>query len=176
MCYLCIYVFHWDCTLHGTLRLVCAFLLSKYYIDYVYTFDYIFNVLNKWFSTKSIEEWDCTALFSATIYAKSFGVSCSRVSTLNDLYLKKVKHAPGTFHLSVQSSTGNQDETYAFPIDQLRLLRDTLSHSSELEIVKRNFDHYVPGADPGRGESGSSHGQIFSTLEYFALTFLKILD
>ena len=35
-------------------------------------------------------------------------------------------------------------------------------------------DH--PGADPGRGESGWSHGQIFSTLEYFALTFLKILD
>ena len=33
-----------------------------------------------------------------------------------------------------------------------------------------------PGADPDRGESGSSHGQIFSTLEYFALTFLKILD
>ena len=32
------------------------------------------------------------------------------------------------------------------------------------------------GADPGRGESGSSHGQIFSTLEYFALTSLKILD
>ena len=32
------------------------------------------------------------------------------------------------------------------------------------------------GADPGRGESGSSHGQIFSTLEYFELTFLKILD
>ena len=32
------------------------------------------------------------------------------------------------------------------------------------------------GADPGRGEGGSSHGQIFSTLEYFALTFLKILD
>ena len=32
------------------------------------------------------------------------------------------------------------------------------------------------GAYPGRGESGSSHGQIFSTLEYFALTFLKILD
>ena len=35
---------------------------------------------------------------------------------------------------------------------------------------------YYSGADPGRGESGSSHGQIFSTLEYFALTFLKILD
>ena len=24
---------------------------------------------------------------------------------------------------------------------------------------------YQSGADPGRGESGSSHGQIFSTLE-----------
>ena len=94
-------------------------------------------------TTKSIEEWDCTALFKATIYAKTFGVSGSRVSTLNDLYLKKVKPAPGTFYLSVQSSTGNQDETYALAIDQLRLLRNTLCHSSELEIVKPNFDHYV---------------------------------
>ena len=34
----------------------------------------------------------------------------------------------------------------------------------------------LSGADPGRGENGSSHGQIFSTLEYFALNFLKILD
>ena len=25
VCYLCIYVFHWDCTLHGTSRLVCAY-------------------------------------------------------------------------------------------------------------------------------------------------------
>ena len=32
------------------------------------------------------------------------------------------------------------------------------------------------GADPGRGERGSSHGQIFSTLEYFASTFLKLFD
>ena len=32
-------------------------------------------------------------------------------------------------------------------------------------------NRYKAGADPGRGESGSSHGQIFSTLEYFALTF-----
>ena len=27
---------------------------------------------------------------------------------------------------------------------------------------------YIKGADPGRSERGSSHGQIFSTLEYFA--------
>ena len=30
---------------------------------------------------------------------------------------------------------------------------------------------YKTGADPGRGERGSSHGQIFSALEYFAKAF-----
>ena len=92
---------------------------------------------------KSIEEWDCTALFKATIYAKTFGVSSSTGSTLNDLYLKKVKPAPGSFHSSVQSSTGNQDETYALAIDQLRLLRNSLCHSPKPEIVKTDFDVYV---------------------------------
>ena len=33
----------------------------------------------------------------------------------------------------------------------------------------------ISGADPGRDERGSSHGQIFSTLACSALTFLKIL-
>ena len=36
---------------------------------------------------KSFQEWDCTALFKATIYAKTFGVPSSKGSTLNDLYL-----------------------------------------------------------------------------------------
>jgi hypothetical protein len=94
-------------------------------------------------TTKSIDEWDCTALFKATIYAKTFGVPGSKGSTLNDLYLKKVKRPPGSFHSSVQSSTGNQDETYALAIDQLRLLRNTLCHSPKPEIVKTNFDNYV---------------------------------
>ena len=80
--------------------------------------------------TKSVEEWDCSALFKATIYAKTFG-------------LKKVKPTPGPFHSSVRSSTGIQDETYALVIDQLRLLRNTLCHSPVLEIVKSTFDHYV---------------------------------
>ena len=97
-------------------------------------------------TTKSIEEWDCTVLFKATIYAKTFGVSGSmsgsRGSTLNDLYLKKVKPAPGTFHVSVRSLTGNQDESNALAIDQLRLLRNTLCHSPP-EINKPSFDHYV---------------------------------
>ena len=94
-------------------------------------------------TTKSIEEWDCTALFKATIYAKSFGVPSSKGSNLNDLYLKKVKPASGSFHSSVRSSTGNQDETYALAIDQLRLLRNTLCHSPKPEIVKTDFDNYV---------------------------------
>ena len=94
-------------------------------------------------TTKSIEEWDCTALFKATIYAKTFGVPSSKGSTLNDLYLKKVKPPPGSFHSSVQSSTGNQDETYALAIDQLRLLRNTLCHSPKPVIVKTDFDKYV---------------------------------
>ena len=79
---------------------------------------------------KSIEEWDCSALFKATIYAKTFG-------------LKTVKPTTGPFHSSVRSSTGIQDETYALVIDQLRLLRNTLCHLPVLEIVKPTFDHYV---------------------------------
>ena len=94
-------------------------------------------------TTKSIEEWDCTALFKATIYAKTFGVPSSKGSNLNDLYLKKIKPASGCFHSSVQSSTGNQDETYALAIDQLRLLRNTLCHSPKPEIIKTDFDNYV---------------------------------
>ena len=91
---------------------------------------------------KSIEEWDCTALFKATIYAKIFG-NPTAGSTLDDLFLKKTKPAPGSFRLSVVSPTGNQDETYALAIDQLRLLRNTLCHSKKSEIVKTDFDNYV---------------------------------
>ena len=89
---------------------------------------------------KSIQEWDCTALFQATIFAKTFSTSGKR---MNDLYLKKTKPALGSFHSSVQSPTGNQDETYALVIDQLRLLRNTLCHPANGEIVKADFDHYV---------------------------------
>ncbi len=93
--------------------------------------------------TKSIQEWDCTALFKATIYAKTFVTPSKKEWTLNDFYLKKIKPAPGYFHSSVQSATGNQDETYALAIDQLRLLRNTLCHSPKPEIIKTDFDHYV---------------------------------
>ena len=94
-------------------------------------------------TTKSINEWDCTALFKATIYAKTFGDPTIKGSTLNDLFLKKAKLAPGSFHSSIQSPTRDQDETYALAIDQLRLLRNTLCHSPKPEIVKTDFDYYV---------------------------------
>ena len=94
-------------------------------------------------TTKSIEEWDCTALFKATIYAKTFGDPTIKGSTLNDLFLRKTKLAPGSFHPQVQSPTGDQDETNALAIDQLRLLRNTLCHSPKPEIVKTDFDDYV---------------------------------
>jgi hypothetical protein len=96
-------------------------------------------------TNNSIDEWDCTALFKATVYAKTFGIAGSKgsPSTLNDLYLKKKKPASGTFHASVISPTGNQDETYALAIDQLRLLRNKLCHSPRPEILKADFDQYV---------------------------------
>ena len=93
--------------------------------------------------TKSIDEWDCTALFQATIYAKVFGNLISKGSTLNDLYLKKIKLAPGCFHRSVESSSGDHDETCALAIDQLRLLRNALCHSPKSEMTKTDFDNYV---------------------------------
>ena len=97
-------------------------------------------------TTKSIDEWDCTALFQATIYGKTFG-NLAKGSTLNDLYLKKIKLAPGCFHGSVQSLSGDHDETCALAIDQLRLLRNALCHSPKSEMTKTDFDNYVRLAD-----------------------------
>ena len=93
----------------------------------------------------SYEEWDCTALFQATIYARSFALPDSKGHhrTLSDLYVKPHKLAHGTFHASVMSPGGNRAETFALAIDQLRLLRNFLCHSTSSEIVKATFDRYV---------------------------------
>ena len=95
----------------------------------------------------SYEEWDCTVLFQATIYAQCFAMpdSKGRLSTLSDLYLKPRKStlAPGKFHASVMSPGGNTAETFTLAIDQLRLLRNSLFHSTSSEIVKATFDQYV---------------------------------
>jgi len=90
---------------------------------------------------KSYKEWDCTSLFKATLFAQTFARG---VSTLDKLYVKPRGLSSGTFHHSVVSPTGNQAETYALALDQLRLLRNTLCHQiSTLKIDKATFDNYI---------------------------------
>ena len=93
-------------------------------------------------TNKSFNEWDCTALFKATIYSKTFGVTTSTATkTLSEQYLKGKK--PNPFHSSVVSPTGNQDESLALAIDQLRLLRNELCHISGASVSKTDFDQFV---------------------------------
>ena len=81
-------------------------------------------------------------LFTATIFAKTFAQQGSK-KTLAELYVKgkKPKHVP--FHPTIMSASGNEDETSALAIDQLRLLRNTLCHSAERNFDKLSFDNYV---------------------------------
>ena len=96
---------------------------------------------------KSYEEWDCTALFQATIHAQTFALPDSKreLKTLGELYLRPRGFMPnGSFHASVLSPVGNQAETFALAIDQLRLLRNSLSHlTSSEKINKTTFDQYT---------------------------------
>ena len=96
----------------------------------------------------SYEEWDCTALFQATIHAKSFALpdSGGHHKTLGELFVKPRKLAHGVFHASVTSPSGNNAETVALAIDQVRLLRNSLFHSHTSEITKATFDQYVKHA------------------------------
>ena len=87
-------------------------------------------------TNRSYNEWDCTALFQATIYAKSFSM---RYRTLSDLYVKPRAIPHGSFHGSVLSPVGDNAETFALAIDQLRRLRNTVCHSSRLEMDKANI-------------------------------------
>ena len=109
---------------------------------------------------KSIFEWDCTTMFKATIYSKSFGVSTSTttIKTLHEQYLKGKKTSG--FHSSVKSPTGNQEETLTLAIDQLRLLRNTLCHISEAKISKAVFYGYVKLAKDAFTEAGVSTRRI----------------
>ena len=92
---------------------------------------------------KSYHEWDCTALFEATLYAQSFAVpdGSGWFSTLDKVYVKPRR---GTFHPVISSPCGNQAETFALALDQLRLLRNTLCHQTSTQKIDRTtFDHYI---------------------------------
>ncbi|KAJ7376335.1 hypothetical protein OS493_035479 [Desmophyllum pertusum] len=93
----------------------------------------------------SYKEWDCAALFQATIYARSFALPGSKGhhSLLSDLYVKPRGLPPDSFHSSVVSLGGNKAETFALAIDQLRRLRNSLCHSTSSEIDKVTFGQYV---------------------------------
>ena len=94
---------------------------------------------------QSYNEWDCTALFQATIYAQSFALldSSGRHRTLSNLYVRPRRVPHGSFHASVVSPGGNNAETDALAIDQLRLLRNSLCHSPSSEMDKITFDQRV---------------------------------
>ena len=96
----------------------------------------------------SYNEWDCTALFQATIFAQSFALpdSSGRRRTLNDLYVKPRGVPHGRFHVSVVSPVGNNAETFALAVDQLRLLRNALCHLPSSEMNKITFDQRVQHA------------------------------
>ena len=94
---------------------------------------------------QSYNEWDCTSLFQATIFARSFASSASPGSytTLSDFYVKPCAIPHGTFHARVLSPRGNNDETVALAIDQLRRLRNSLCHSKSSEMDKLTLDQRV---------------------------------
>ena len=99
-------------------------------------------------TNNSFKEWDCTALFQATLYARTFGLpdSTGKKKTLGEIYLKGRKPVPAPFHSAVRSPSGDANETIALAIDQLRLLRNTLCHTSSSQINKVTFDDYVKHA------------------------------
>ena len=97
-------------------------------------------------TSKSYHDWDCTALFEATLYSKSCSVSDGKggFATLAKMYVTPRGVPGGLFHPSVLSPSGNKAETYALALDQLRRLRNTLCHQiSTKEIVKADFDNYI---------------------------------
>ena len=93
----------------------------------------------------SYEEWDCTALFQATIFAQSFTLadSTGHHKTLSDLYVKPLGLPREAFHASVVSSGGDYYETVALAIDQLRRIRNLLSHPPKGEMSKGTFNQYL---------------------------------
>ncbi|XP_068750731.1 uncharacterized protein [Montipora capricornis] len=108
-------------------------------------------------TNQSYNEWDCTALFQATIYAKSFSM---RYTTLSDLYVKPRAIPHGSFHGSVLSPVGDNAETFALSIDQLRRLRNTVCHSSRLEMDKATFDQNIQYAKDAFKALGISTASI----------------
>ena len=91
------------------------------------------------------ENWDCTAMFQATIYARSFAIpdSTGNPKTLQDLYLRPLGLPSGKFHASVVSPRGDLEETRALAIDQLRRLRNSQAYLADDKMDKVTFDRNI---------------------------------
>ena len=94
---------------------------------------------------ESYEKWDCTALFQATIYAKSFPIpdSTGHLKTLHDLFLRPLGLPDVSCHSSVVSPRGDPEETRRLAIDQLRRLRNWLAHLADDKMDKITFDQNI---------------------------------
>ena len=95
---------------------------------------------------KPLKDWDCTALFKATLFSQSFAMpdGSGRLTSPDKLYVKPRGLISGAFHHCVLSPSGDQAETFALALDQLRLLRNTLCHqSSTRKLDKITFDQYL---------------------------------
>lgn len=90
---------------------------------------------------KSYNEWDCTALFQATIHASTFKDAVSS-QTLFQKYLKCSMPPPGTFRHTVTSKKGVQEQTFALAIDQIRLLRNEVAHSFDTHCMDITTFHF----------------------------------
>ena len=117
-------------------------------------------------TNKSYKEWDCTALFEANLYAQSFAVPVpgGKGETLADQYVKPCSLPSGVlppvFHSSVTSTSGNNDETLALALDQLRRLRNSLCHNSSSKIMKKTFDQYIQLSKDAFAALGQSFTRI----------------
>ena len=89
----------------------------------------------------SYEKWDCTTMYQATIYARSFANSTGQ--TPNDLYLRPLGLSSESFHSSVVSPRRDPEETRALAIDQLRRLRNLQAHTTNDKMDKVTFDQNI---------------------------------
>jgi len=101
---------------------------------------------------QSYEEWDCTALFQATIFSQTFAIYHK---TLNDCVVPE-----GSFHVSVVNSEGNMVETFALAIDQLRRLKNWIFDSTSPEMDQATFDLYIQHAKEAFRALGVETGTI----------------
>ena len=127
---------------------------------------------------QSYEEWDCTALFQATIFAHSFALpdGTGHYKTLSDFYVKPLGLPRGHFHASVISSGGDDDETFALAIDQLRILRNLLSHPPKGEMSKGTFNQYLQHVKDAFKALGLKTDEIDSIGSEFGFPTSEVAD